>query len=145
MGVKRGMDCVLARNTGTNASPTWNVITKARDVSRDIEVGEAEAGARDSAWEVFVALRKKLTIEFEHIADPAVDDYDALVTACDSQTVVEFAIANGAIATSGTRLLRVDCQVFSMKEGQPLDGVVMDSITLKPTYSSNVPTFSTVS
>lgn len=147
MGVKRGLDCKLYRNTATFGSPTWNEITKARDVTRTIEANEAEGGARDDDYEAMVRTRKKLSIEFEMVADPAIDDYDALVAALDADpgTVLDIAIADGAIATVGTRYLRADYQVFSMTESQPLDGVNMDQFTLKRTYSANPVTFTTVS
>ena len=57
---------------------------------------------------------------------------------------VEFAFANGPIATSGTTYTRQECKIFQFDEDQPLTGGIGAQVTAKPCKSANAPTVVTV-
>ena len=42
MPVKLGLDAKLFQNTGTYATPTWDEITNVRDLTLNLEAGEAD-------------------------------------------------------------------------------------------------------
>ena len=61
MAVKLGLDAKLFRNTGTFATPTWNEITNVRDVTLNLEAGEADVTTRgNNGWRATVATLKDL-------------------------------------------------------------------------------------
>jgi len=75
MAVKLGLDAKLYRNTGTFAAPAWNEIKNVKDVTLNLEAGEADVTTRGNAgWKATVATLKDGSIEFEMVWDTADDD-----------------------------------------------------------------------
>lgn len=148
MAVHAGLDCRTYRNTGTWASPTWNEITLAKDVSLDISKSKASAKSRLSAYSFNWHGMVDAPITLNIIADPAVDDYDVLKDAAVSRTtVLDVALANGAIATTGTRYFRAEYGVFGWKQGQPLEDLETIDVELDLLYPSvltQLPAYTTV-
>ena len=78
MGVKLGLDAKLYRNTGTQAAPVWNEIKNVKDVTLNLEAGEADVTTRGNAgWRATVATLKDGSIEFDMVWDTADDDFSA--------------------------------------------------------------------
>lgn len=128
-----GDACVLAYNSATDASPTWVEITKCKDLSFPIDIGEAEANARDNEFKSSEPTLIGIEITFGYQYEPGTDSvFDALITAALARTAKQFAIADGTIATSGTRYLKAFCKIFKIDNDQPLDGVETKGFTLKP-------------
>ncbi len=72
MGNRLGLDAVLYRNTATYATPTWSEISNARDVTLNLESGEADASRRGGGgWEEVLKALKSGSIEFELLYDNA--------------------------------------------------------------------------
>ena len=68
MPVKLGLDAKLFQNTGTYATPTWDEITNVRDLTLNLEAGEADVTTRGNAgWRATVATLKDGSIEFEMV------------------------------------------------------------------------------
>lgn len=143
MGVKVGIDCKLYHNTGTYGTPVWDEITIARDVSIAFELGEGNADSRAYAWGFSVAGLKRATLTFDLLADAAVADYDTIRDAVLARTVTDMAVADGAIATAGTKYFRGDFQFFGFTTDQPLEDTAKTPVTAKLTYSSNTPGYTT--
>ena len=56
MGIKLGMEAKLYRNTGTYALPTWVELTNVKDLTLNLEAGEADVTTRGNAgWRATVA------------------------------------------------------------------------------------------
>src|SRR5262245_10521547 len=123
MAAKAGVSCVLVRNTGTFGTPVWNVVSDAADVTLSLSRGKAEAKRRgvDAVEDIPTLLRGPLSVSM--VRDPATDDHDALATAFTAKTVLDLAIADGAIATTGTRYFRADFCIFDFPIAQPLEEV----------------------
>jgi hypothetical protein len=78
MAVKLGLDAKLYRNTGTYAAPVWNEIKNVKDVTLNLEAGEADVTTRgNNGWRATVATLKDGSIEFEMVWDSA-DDHGPL-------------------------------------------------------------------
>jgi len=144
MGAVVGLTCKGYRNTGSYGSPTWNEITPVRDLNLNLDKGAAEVKARLSTWTQNLPTLKTADLEFGIIADTAIDDYNALRDAYLNDTVVDVAVADGAIATTGTQYFRADYYATGFKRGEPLEEVATVDITMKLAYSSNAPAFTTV-
>lgn len=145
MGFALGLDAKLYRNTGTYATPVWDEITNVRDLTLPLTHGEADATTRgNGGWEAIVTALKKASVDFESVWDTADTDFAALLAAWVARTVIEFAIMDGDITVPGKQGLRASCQVVNIDRAEPLDGVQMASVSIKPTYSANAPSWYTV-
>lgn len=144
MGAKTGSDCIAYRNTGTYGTPVWNPWTNLRDLSLNLEMGDADASYRGSNWKRTLATMKDGSVDAEMIHDPLVDDYNVIRDAFINKTVLDLAIADGAIATVGTQYFRADFQAFGFSRNEPLEDTVTVKVPLKISYSTNEPGFTTV-
>jgi hypothetical protein len=138
-GVTVGLQCKMYRNSGNYSVPTWNEIPIVRDLTLNLEKGEAQVKARFSTWEQILPLLKSASIEFDILAETssANDDHDTLRDAFIDDTVLDLAIAEGNIATSGYEYFRFDALLVKFGRGEPLEGVSTVSITAKHAYTTS--------
>ena len=144
---KLGSSGKFYRNTGTFATPTWTEIPTVRDLTRNLEAGEADASSRGSRVKLSLAALLEISVEADLIYDPANAAYDALLAAAiaNPPTTIEFADADGAIATTGTRYMRFHGQVFNLGLGEPLEDAMTNTFMTRPVPNANAnPTFVTV-
>ena len=57
----------------------------------------------------------------EHYLRASDADFAALLTAYQNRTMVEFAFADGVIATSGTKYFRIECKLFEFSRNEALE------------------------
>jgi TP901-1 family phage major tail protein len=146
MSVKLGLDAKLFRNTGTYGTPAWNEIKNVRDVTLSLEAGEADVTTRgNNGWRATVATLKDGSIEFEMVWDSEDDDFTAIRDAFLNKSAVELAVMDGDILTTGSQGLRASFMVTSFSRNEPLEEAITVSVTMKPTYSANPPSWMTVS
>ena len=68
---KLGMDAKLYRNKGTYAVPDWEEITNVRDVTLNLEEGEADLTTRANAgWRATLGTLKDASVDFEWSGTP---------------------------------------------------------------------------
>ena len=140
MSVKLGMDAKLFRNTGTYETPTWAEVTNVRDVTLNLEAGEADVTTRGNAgWRANVATLRDASLEFEMVWDAADDAFTEIRTAFLPNGSIEFAVMDGDIATSGSQGLRATMAITNFSRSEPLEEAITVSVTAKPTYADNPP------
>jgi hypothetical protein len=145
MAVKLGLDAKLYRNTGTYASPTWNEIKNVKDVTLNLETAEADVTTRgNNGWRATVATLKDGSVEFEMVWDSADDDFGTIRDAFLNKTAVELAVMDGDITVTGTQGLRASYMVMKFSRNEPLEEAITVSVTVKPTYATNAPTWMTI-
>lgn len=145
MSVKLGLDAKLYRNTGTFGSPTWNEIKNVKDVTLNLEAGEADVTTRgNNGWRATVATLKDGSIEFEMVWDSADDDFSSIRDAFLNKTSIELAVMDGDVATAGSQGLRATCMITNFSRNEALEEAITVSVTAKPTYSANPPSWLTV-
>jgi hypothetical protein len=145
MAIKLGMDAKLYRNTGTYASPTWDLIGNVKDLTLSLETGEADVTTRgNGGWRATVATLKDGALEFEMIWDTEDTDFTAIRTAFLGNTAVEMAVLDGLVATTGSQGLRASFMVTNFTRNEPLEEAITVSVSMKPTYSANAPAWMTV-
>jgi hypothetical protein len=139
MAEKSGFSGIFARNTGTYGTPTWTTVTIVRDLTITLEAAEADVSSRGSRFKRYIATLIEFGVELEFIYDPANASYVAMLAAAiaNPPTTIEFAVADGTIATSGTQYVRFHAQVFGMGRSEPLEDGMTNSCMLKPTPNSN--------
>lgn len=140
MAVKLGLDAKLYRNTATFAAPTWNEIKNVKDVTLNLEAGEADVTTRgNNGWRATVATLKDGSIEFEMVWDSADDDFGSIRDAFLNKTALDLAVMDGDIATAGSQGLRASCMITNFSRNEALEEAITVSVTAKPTYSANPP------
>ena len=145
MSVKLGLDAKLFRNTGTYAAPTWNEMKNVRDLTLNLEAGEADVTTRgNNGWRATIATLKDGSIEFEMVWDSADDDFTAICTAFLGKTAVEMAVLDGGVLAAGSQGLRASFSITKFSRNEPLEEAITVSVTAKPTYSDHPPEWMTV-
>lgn len=121
MSLRVGQDCKLYHNTGTNASPVWVLIPIVGDVTiPDFGAQAAEVNLRVSNWILNLPTKLKAAIEFMIANDIGGTVWTALRTAAHAKTIKQFAVASGAIATSGTEYFKAFCFFEAFPWNQPI-------------------------
>jgi hypothetical protein len=148
MPAKLGLDAKLYRNTGTFATPAWDIIGNVRDLTLNLETGEADVSTRgNNGWRATVGTLKDASLEFEMVWDTADADFTAIRDAFLNNTTIEFAIMDGLISgvgSSGSQGLRALFRIASFSRDEALEEAITVSVTAKPTYSINPPTWMTI-
>lgn len=137
MTVRRTLDLGVYRNTGTYVSPTWTLMRNIKDLSGPDSKTEGDASIRGS----FIAMKEptlqEVSFEFDMVHDPADLDFLAVEGAYEGNTTIELAMADGPIATPGTRYRRYTLKVFDWSRGENLADVATRHATLKPSFTTN--------
>jgi hypothetical protein len=142
MAVRLGLDAKLYRNTGTYSVPVWNEVKNVKDVTLNLEAGEADVTTRGNAgWRATVATLKDGSIEFEMVWDTADDDFAAIRDTFLNRGAMEFAVMDGDITGSGSQGLRATCMVTNFSRNEALEEAITVSVTVKPTFSVNPPSW----
>lgn len=145
MPARIGQTHILARNTGTAGSPTWNPIAGAQDVTLAATADAQEISTRASRIREYLAGMLDFTVSFTLPYDTADDDYLALRDAFFNGTPLDLAVSDGPIATSGTQYYRFGFVVSDFSRSEPLNGAVTVNVELKPSPMTGVtPAFVTV-
>lgn len=144
MAGKIGLNAKLYYNTGTYATPTWSEITDAQDVTLDSERATAEVKRRGSQFVKYLTALKDYGVQFTLIYNPGNGALNALKDAYDNGAVVDVAVADGDIATSGTEYFRAEMVVSKFSINQPLEDVITVDVELKPAETDNDPQWVTV-
>ena len=140
-----GKDAKIYQGTAGGALGTLTEMSNVKDVTLNLEAGEADVTTRGNAgWRATVATLKDGSIEFMMVWDTEDDDFTALRDAFLNHTSIEFAVMDGDIETAGSQGLRAACAVTNFSRNEPLEEAITVSVTVKPTYSENPPEWMTV-
>ncbi len=139
-----GFERKLYRNTGTSAVPVWTLMNNVSNVKTNFTAGETDVTTRgNNGWKATAPTLNEAELTFTMIYDPTSTDFDAIRTGFFNKAPIEFAVADGPIATSGTEYLRVTCGIFNFGVDESNEEAVKVEVTAKPTYASNAPEYLT--
>ena len=145
MGIKLGMEARLYRNTGTYAAPTWVEVANVKDLTLNLEKGEADVTTRANlGWRATVGTLKDGSIEFEMLWDAADAGFTAIQQAFFANTPIEFAVMDAPITQTGAQGLRASFSITKFSRSEPLEEAISVSVTAKPTYAEHAPEWMTV-
>ena len=145
MSIRLGMEAKLYRNTGTYGAPVWAEVGNVRDLTLNLEAGEADVTTRaNDGWRATVATLKEGSIEFEMVWDTADAHFTAIQDAFFNNTSVEFAVMDGDITVAGTQGLRATMSITNFSRSEPLEEAVTASVSAKPTFAANAPEWMTI-
>ena len=126
------------RNTGTYATPTWDLIGNVKDLTLSLEKDETDVTTRASGgWKEFVDGMKDATIEFGMLWDTGDADFTAIKDAFTGNTAIEVLVLDGLVATAGSQGLRVTCMVKSFTRNENLGEALMVDVSLRPVKNAN--------
>lgn len=113
----------LYYNTGTHAAPVWASIGRARDIKMPRGKGSADGSRRESTYEIAESALKSTGLEFGYVYKPGTDAVrDVLEASYYNDTKIQFAVADGAIETNGTRYTKFWGEVMEWDVDAPLKG-----------------------
>lgn len=130
-----GKDCYLYYNTGTNETPVWVEIDRAKDVNIDpASKGQAEQKSRASKFNYKRGTHIELGLSFGYDYTPGDDTvYAALLDSFLNGTPIQFAALDGPIETTGSQGWKLVCEVFECPMGQELDNTASIEISAEIT------------
>ena len=134
------MDAKIYRNGGSYASPTWTEIANVKDVTLNLEKGEADVTTRaNNGWRATVGTLKDASIEFQMVWDTEDAGFDAIRQAFFDNTPIEFAVMDGLITDPDSEGLRATCAILNFTRNEALEEAIMVDVTINPTYAENAP------
>jgi len=146
MALVLGLNAKLYRNTGTYGSPTWDLVGNVKDLTLNLESAEADVTTRaNNGWRATVPTLNDASIEFEMVWDTGDADFTAIKDAYINKTTIEFLVLDGLVATTGSQGLRATCSIASFTRNEELEEALSVSVSAKPTYAANAPSWHTVS
>jgi len=151
-----GLEACAYINFGTSATPDWKEITVIKDVTLNLEKGEADVSMRGSDWEQVKATLKKASIDFdmiwldvEDVGDLANEDIivfeKLLETFLAKNESLDMMFLSGPLEHAGSRGLRGMFDVFKFARDEKLTEALKVSCTVKPTYGTVKPKWVTMS
>lgn len=144
MATRLGMDAKLYRNTGTYALPTWVEVSNVKDVTLNLEKGEADVTTRaNQGWRATVGTLKDASIEFQMVWDTVDAGFDAIRQAFFNNTPLEFAVMDGDITDPDSEGLRATFDIFNFTRNEALEEAILVDVSIKPTYAANAPEWMT--
>jgi hypothetical protein len=148
-----GLDAKIYRQTtgtraawpATGAAPNLDELTNVKDVTINLETGEADVTTRGgNGWRQTAQTLKDGTVEFEMVWDPGDADFTAIKDAWLNGTNIALAVLDGDSATAGVQGLWADFQITNFSVSQPLEEATTVAVTAKPARSDVAPEWITV-
>ncbi len=122
MAIRLGLDAKLYRNTGTIGSNIWSEVSNVRDVTLNLETGEADVTTRgNDGWRATVGTLKDAGIEFEMVWDTEDANFTAFKDAFFDGTPIELLVADGSMDAAGAQGLRAVCRIITFTRSEALE------------------------
>ena len=133
MAVKLGLDCKAYY--GTAGSTAATELTNCKDVTLNLEKGEADVTTRGSTWRLTVGTLKDASVDFTMLWDDTDAGFIAIKDAFFNSTNIALAFLDGAAGEG----LDADFSILKFTRNEPLEEAVTVDISVKPTYSTRYP------
>ena len=122
----------------TGQGGTFVELINVKDVTLNLDKKEADATTRANAgWEAVIASLKSASVDFDMVWDTDDAGFRAIRNAFFNDTVLGMKILDGE---NGQGLL-ADFMVVKFTRSEPLTEVITVSVTVKPTYSDEPPSW----
>jgi hypothetical protein len=140
------MDAKLYYKTGgISGGGTWTPLGNTKDVTLNLETGEADVTTRaNQGWRATVATLKDGSVEWEMVWDTEDDGFTAVKDAYFGNMPLALAVMDGDIATPGNQGLHADFSITNFSRSEPLEEAITVSVTAKPTYSDTAAAWVTI-
>jgi hypothetical protein len=128
----RGDDLLESASSSEISGINWDEITNVRDVTLNLETGEADVTTRaNSGWKQTLATLKDGSVEFELVWDTTDADFAAVRDAWLNSTEIALAVMDGDIDTEAQGLVS-NFTITNFSRTEPLEDAIKVSVTAKP-------------
>ena len=125
---------------GAGGSPTWTEITNVKDLTLNLEKGEADVTTRgNSGWRATIGTLKEAGVEFEMVWDTDDAGFGAIKDAYFDNLPIGLAVLDRPVTDLDAEGLIADFSIVSFSRAEPLEEALTVSVTAKPTYSTTAP------
>jgi len=134
---KLGLDAQLNfKAGGVAAGGTWAEMVNCKDVTFNMEKGEADVTTRgNNGWRAMKAILKEGSVEWEMVND----DTDTGLAAVKNSFLNNAVLGLQILDEDSGEGLQADFEVFGFTRNEPLEEAQTYSVTAKITYSANPP------
>ncbi|HEY1068409.1 MAG TPA: phage tail tube protein [Pirellulales bacterium] len=140
MATRLGMEAKLYRNSAATGPATWVEVANVKDVTLNLEKGEADVTTRgNQGWRAVIGTLKEASIDFQMVWDTADAGFAAIQGAFFGNTPIEFAVMDGPITDPASEGLQATFDVFSFTRNEALEEAIVVDVTIKPTYAATPP------
>ena len=123
---------------GQGAGGNWAELTNCKDVTLNVEKGEADATTRaNDGWKATVAALKDGSIEWEMVWDTDDAGFTAIKDSFFDDTIIGLQVLD----TDGGEGLQADFMITNFSRAEALEDVMKVSVTAKVTYSDTPPSW----
>ncbi len=139
MAIRLGMEAkLLYKVGGQGGAGSWVVMGNTKDVTLNLEAGEADVTTRaNSGWRATVATLKEASVEWEMVWDTADAGFTAIKNAFFDNDPIGLQILD---ETDGQGL-QADFSITNFSRSEALEEAITVSVTAKVTYSATAPTW----
>lgn len=139
MGIRLGMEAqLLYKAGGQGGGGSWTALGNTRDVTLNLETGEADVTTRaNNGWRATAATLKEASVEFEMVWDTADAGFAAIKNAFFDGEPIGLQILDG----DGGQGLQADFSITNFSRSEALEEAITVSVTAKVTYSTTAPTW----
>ena len=135
-----GLNCKLYRNTGTHASPVWDLITNVKDVTLDMSTDVADVSNRGgSGFRSEVPTLSNFKSTFQMVYNPEDTDQTAIGAAWLAKDTIEFMWLDGLESVAGSKGWMATCIVSNYSSTENLEEAKMIDVELSNAYSDYAP------
>ena len=127
-----GKDAKIYQGTAGGALGTLTEMSNVKDVTLNLEAGEADITTRaNSGWRATAPTLREATAEFEMVWKPGDSGFDAVKNAFLTNTTLELAILDQDKATSGAQGPKGSFSITSFSRNEALEEAITVSVTAK--------------
>lgn len=139
MALRLGMKGVINYKVGGQAvAGDWLPLTNVRDVTLNLETGEADGTTRgNNGWRATLATLRDASVDFESVWDPE----DAGLTQIRDAFLNNELIGIQVLDEEDGEGLQADMMITAFTRSEALEEVMTVSISMKPTFSATAPSW----
>lgn len=142
MAIKLGLN---AKMYYLNATPAWVEMTAVKELTLNLEKGEADVSTRaNNGFKAQVGTLKDVSIDFKLVYDKADLGFIKMKDSFFNGTAVKMAIMDGdvAAASGASEGLVATFEVFGFTIPEPLEEALTVDVKAKVAYASTAPAWS---
>jgi hypothetical protein len=148
MATKLGMEAKLYYRAAGNENPivaaNWTELDNSKDVTLNLETGEADVTTRaNNGWKATAATLKDGSVEFTMVWDTADAGFNAIQAAWFAGSSIALAVMDGDLSVAGSQGLVADFAIINFSRDEPLEEAITVKVTAKPARSTIAPRWHT--
>jgi hypothetical protein len=131
--IYRGNQVLAGQNAAAVNAVTWTELGNVRDVTLNLETGEADITTRaNDGWRATAATLKDGGVEFEMVWNVNDAGFTAIKDAWEDSAEISLAVMSGELTTTNEEGLVSNFTVTNFSVSQALEEAITVSVTVKP-------------